>query len=164
MITGYDLINKYYESEKLYSTGDSELDDLLEKAFCEGYEYAQREFAKKEDEDEDSKEEKRNKRKVIAKKVAKGAGIAAGTTLAAVGGYQGVRGIQKYRSDKATKGITDVNVDAINMMRHGAGMDDLGGYHKNRLDKFGAEVQRTIKRGAQSLGRSAKRLIKKNDN
>ena len=36
--------NSYY-SEKLYSTGDDYLDDLLEKAFCEGYEYAQREFA-----------------------------------------------------------------------------------------------------------------------
>ena len=44
MITGYDLINNYYEDEKLYSTGDSELDDLLERAFCEGYEYAQREY------------------------------------------------------------------------------------------------------------------------
>lgn len=34
-----------YEDTKLYSTGDSELDELLEKAFCEGYEYAQREYA-----------------------------------------------------------------------------------------------------------------------
>jgi hypothetical protein len=37
--------NEYYESERLYSTGDDYLDDLLEKAFCEGYEYAQKEFA-----------------------------------------------------------------------------------------------------------------------
>jgi len=44
MITGYDLINNYYEDEKLYSTGDDYLDDLLERAFCEGYEYAQREY------------------------------------------------------------------------------------------------------------------------
>jgi hypothetical protein len=51
MITGYDLINKYYEDEKLYSTGDDYLDDLLEKAFCEGYEYAQREFAEESDKD-----------------------------------------------------------------------------------------------------------------
>ena len=49
MIKGYELIEKLYsdqEEEKLYSTGDPELDDLLEKAFCEGYEYAQKEFAK----------------------------------------------------------------------------------------------------------------------
>lgn len=54
MITGYDLIEKLYseneyyyeEDEKLYSTtGDNYLDNLLEKAFCEGYEYAQREYA-----------------------------------------------------------------------------------------------------------------------
>ena len=54
MIIGRQLIeeyekmyseNDYYEDEKLYSTGDNELDDLLERAFCEGYEYAQKEFA-----------------------------------------------------------------------------------------------------------------------
>ena len=47
MITGYDLVNEYYEDEKLYSTGDSELDNLLERAFCEGYSYAQKEFNSK---------------------------------------------------------------------------------------------------------------------
>ena len=35
------------QEEKLYSTGDSDLDNLLEKAFCEGYEYAQKEFNSK---------------------------------------------------------------------------------------------------------------------
>ena len=34
------------EGKKLYSTGNDELDDLLEKAFCEGYEYAQKEFGR----------------------------------------------------------------------------------------------------------------------
>ena len=55
MITGKELIEKMYsenydeyEDTRLYSTGDDELDDLLEKAFCEGYEYAQREFGNKE--------------------------------------------------------------------------------------------------------------------
>ncbi len=48
MITGRELIEKMYsdydeyEDTRLYSTGDSDLDDLLERAFCEGYEYAQR--------------------------------------------------------------------------------------------------------------------------
>ena len=37
--------NYDYEEERLYSTGSDELDELLERAFCEGYEYAQREFA-----------------------------------------------------------------------------------------------------------------------
>ena len=45
MIIGRNLINEYYEDEKLYSTGDDYLDEMLEKAFCEGYEYAQKEFA-----------------------------------------------------------------------------------------------------------------------
>lgn len=53
MIIGRQLIERMYsdyneyEDEKLYSTGDSELDDLLERAFCEGYEYAQREYSLK---------------------------------------------------------------------------------------------------------------------
>ena len=50
MIKGYDLID-YYEDTKLYSTGDDYLDDLLERAFCEGYEYAQNEYSKMEDDD-----------------------------------------------------------------------------------------------------------------
>ena len=37
------LIGKQF-TEKLYSTGDEMLDNLLERAFCEGYELAQREF------------------------------------------------------------------------------------------------------------------------
>ena len=40
--------NYNYEEERLYSTGNDELDELLERAFCEGYEYAQREFATRE--------------------------------------------------------------------------------------------------------------------
>jgi len=39
----------YYEDERLYSTGINELDEILERAFCEGYEYAQREYAEKEE-------------------------------------------------------------------------------------------------------------------
>lgn len=41
-----DWDNGYDEmEERLYSTGDYELDEILERAFCEGYEAAQREFA-----------------------------------------------------------------------------------------------------------------------
>ena len=43
MIIGRQLVEDQYE-EKLYSTGDDYLDEMLEKAFCDGYEYAQREF------------------------------------------------------------------------------------------------------------------------
>ena len=41
----YSNYDEYYD-EKLYSTGNDELDELLERAFCDGYEYAQREFGK----------------------------------------------------------------------------------------------------------------------
>jgi hypothetical protein len=41
------LHSNYQEEERLYSTGNEELDELMERAFCEGYEYAQKEFAKK---------------------------------------------------------------------------------------------------------------------
>lgn len=37
--------NNYEMEERLYSTGDVELDELLERAFCEGYEFAQMEFS-----------------------------------------------------------------------------------------------------------------------
>lgn len=48
------LKNNYYEEkdQRLFSTGDSELDDILEEVYYsgleDGYEYAQREFGKKE--------------------------------------------------------------------------------------------------------------------
>jgi hypothetical protein len=89
MITGYDLVNSYYEDEKLYSTGDSELDDLLERAFCEGYEYAQREYSL----DEEIKEALRNddqealerlRKKAKRKSAGIGAGIGAGAGAARI--------------------------------------------------------------------------------
>ena len=47
--------NYYKENEKLFSTGDSELDELLEEVYYsgieDGYDYAQREYAEKESKD-----------------------------------------------------------------------------------------------------------------
>lgn len=43
MIIARKTTQPQYE-EKLYSTGDDYLDELLERAFCDGYEYAQKEF------------------------------------------------------------------------------------------------------------------------
>ena len=43
--------NNYEMEERLYSTGDVELDEILERAFCEGYEFAQKEFAQWIDEE-----------------------------------------------------------------------------------------------------------------
>ena len=47
MILGKQFAEKLYsenQEEKLYSTGDEMLDNLLERAFCEGYELGQKEF------------------------------------------------------------------------------------------------------------------------
>ena len=51
MINGKEFAEKMFSNvgeERLYSTGNDELDDLLERAFCEGYEYAQKEYAKRD--------------------------------------------------------------------------------------------------------------------
>lgn len=44
--------NSYEDDERLFSTGDSELDDILTEVYYsgieDGYEYAQREFGKKQ--------------------------------------------------------------------------------------------------------------------
>ena len=48
MLIGKQFTERLYsenQEEKLYSTGDEMLDNLLERAFCEGYELAQREYA-----------------------------------------------------------------------------------------------------------------------
>ena len=67
------LKNNYYEEdERLFSTGDSKLDDILEEVYysgiSDGYDYAQREFAEKR--------ETKTKRKELSKedKAAMGAG------------------------------------------------------------------------------------------
>ena len=76
--------NNYEMEERLYSTGDVELDEILERAFCEGYEFAQREFA---DETE-------------------GALAGIGATGAALGaGYAGLKGIEKAGGAMRSKRI-----------------------------------------------------------
>ena len=76
MITGKQLIESYYEEdERLFSTGNEELDDILEEVYYsgleDGYDYAQKEFAEKEE------KKKKNSLKT-AGKVALGVGGAAG--------------------------------------------------------------------------------------
>ena len=66
MITGRELVDHLFSDyegdfeERLYSTGNDELDELLERAFCDGYEYAQREFGNKDRKDRD--DDKKRKR------------------------------------------------------------------------------------------------------
>ena len=72
MITGKRFTERLYsenQEEKLYSTGDEMLDNLLERAFCEGYELAQKEFARRDYEGLSKKgqEDLRKMRGAIAK-------------------------------------------------------------------------------------------------
>ena len=46
------IIGKQF-AEKLYSTGNEMLDNLLERAFCEGYELGQKEFGMRQEIDKD---------------------------------------------------------------------------------------------------------------
>jgi hypothetical protein len=106
MITGKELVEKMYsenyneyEDTRLYSTGDSDLDELLEKAFCEGYEYAQREYSLKDELKEaiksgDEKKIKELKKKSIGRKAAGGAIIGG-----AAGGIGTDRFLKKYEDD-----------------------------------------------------------------
>ena len=53
MLIGKQFTERLYsenQEEKWYSTGDEMLDNLLERAFCEGYELAQREYAEEAEE------------------------------------------------------------------------------------------------------------------
>ena len=77
--------------EKLYSTGNDELDDLLERAFCEGYEYAQKEFAEKE------KDEEKKKKKKYKNESHRGYGRAliVGGIQGGAGRYAGKREVEK---------------------------------------------------------------------
>ena len=91
------IIGKQF-AEKLYSTGDEMLDNLLERAFCEGYELGQQLFSDSKDEDEDE-DEKKDKRKKKLKRLALGTGSA----LALAGGYQGYKHLERRKADKDAK-------------------------------------------------------------
>jgi hypothetical protein len=78
MIKGKEFAEKYFsqteESEKLFSTGDSELDSLLEEVYYsgieDGYDYAQKEFAYTQDDIDNLKRLKDSD--IIAERKAKG--------------------------------------------------------------------------------------------
>ncbi len=150
MITGRELINGYYEDTKLYSTGDSDLDDLLEKAFCEGYEYAQREFVKaaekeakmqlareilEAEEAGDTRIARELKSRFVKKdrKLAKGIGMMAGSAL---GGMTGLAAGSATESDAATVGLGALGTGAG--LGIGAGIGHNIGRHisNDRLDKY----------------------------
>ena len=91
-------------AEKLYSTGNEMLDNLLERAFCEGYELGQQLFSDSKDEDEEKeKDEDKDKRKKKLKRLA----IGTGSALALAGGYQGYKHLERRKADKDVKEALD---------------------------------------------------------
>ena len=98
MIIGRQFAERFYsesdyEEERLYSTGNDELDELLERAFCDGYEYAQREFA---EEEEEEKKGRTGLRAGIGGTLGAGAGVGA-----AYGGKKLGKKILRSRAEKA---------------------------------------------------------------
>ena len=93
------IIGKQF-AEKLYSTGDEMLDNLLERAFCEGYELGQQLFSDSKDEDEEKEKDKRKKK---LKRLA----IGTGSALALAGSYQGYKHLERRKADKDVKEALD---------------------------------------------------------
>ena len=87
-------------AEKLYTTGDEMLDNLLERAFCEGYELGQQLFSDSKDEDEEKEKDKRKKK---LKRLA----IGTGSALALAGSYQGYKHLERRKADKDVKEALD---------------------------------------------------------
>ena len=87
-------------AEKLYSTGNEMLDNLLERAFCEGYELGQQLFSDSKDEDEEKEKDKRKKK---LKRLA----IGTGSALALAGSYQGYKHLERRKADKDVKEALD---------------------------------------------------------
>lgn len=131
MIIRKKLVNKYY-SEKLYSTGNDNLDSLLEKAFCDGYEYAQREFN-----EEDNKKEKKNKKLRFGDKIE-------------LNRLKSVYGLGKFGDKIKEAHLNEISDDE----------DERNLGHK-KLAKQGLKYGSVVVPAAAALGYGASRLVNK---
>ena len=158
MITG----KQFAEDQKLYSTGNDELDDLLERAFCEGYELAQREFAEKEDKDKDEEDEP--KKKSLGKKIAVGAGIGAGVAGATYGASKLIQ--RKLGKDiiKAGELLNSGNLDEkqrealSNKLTKLYKKDRIAKVVTNPVDKLGKKMSDSISKGTM---KKVEKMVKK---
>ena len=141
------------EEERLYSTGNDELDELLERAFCEGYEYAQREFAEKKEE---------GKKKHTGAKVAGIAGGAVGTTALSAAGVAklGENAIDKGAKAEIKKGAEKVFEGAKKMDSAKVTYDPVRG-KKYRVDNLFANEEQyhtAMKEGKELADRGNKAI------
>ena len=141
MINGREFAEKFYsenvqeEEERLYSTGNDELDELLERAFCEGYEYAQKEFAEKEE----KKEKKHTGTKVAA--------IGGGTAVAGVGTLAGVAKLGENAIDKKGQNLKEEGKKLINSTKVETSNKSGKRYKVNNSYAKKSEYEKTMEEG-----------------
>ena len=119
-------------AERLYSTGNEMLDNLLERAFCEGYELGQQLFSDSKDEDEEKEKDKRKKK---LKRLA----IGTGSALALAGSYQGYKHLERRKADKDVKEA----LDNLNNILHTT--DDVKKIKEAELKYKLAQIQKAKK-------------------
>ena len=141
MINGREFAERFYsenvqeEEERLYSTGNDELDDLLERAFCDGYEYAQREFAK---------EEEKKEKKHTGAKVAAGVG---GTAVVGAGTLAGVAKLGENAIDKKGQNLKEEGKKLINSTKVETSNKSGKRYKVNNSYAKKSEYEKTMEKG-----------------
>lgn len=138
MTNGKDFAEKMFSKknevvEKHFSTGSEELDAMLEKAFCDGYEYAQKEFAEKKDE----------------KKKHTGVKVAAG-----VAGTAAVAGAGVYGADKLGKVVSKMGAKK---MEEASGKKAMAAMEGARNGKA---AQKKLVEKADKIEKKAEKMIK----
>jgi hypothetical protein len=140
-----------YEEERLYSTGSYELDELLERAFCEGYEYAQREFAEED--------EKKKKRITI-----NAAGAPTGAVVTAGGAWGAKKLGKKILTGRAEKARTAANWSgnvtekkAAELMNKAEKAEELTKSAKNLYNKAVEISEMPFKKNAERLAKKAEK-------
>lgn len=154
----------YNYEERLYSTGSDELDELLERAFCEGYEYAQYEFSDEEgyenddngltDEEREELEALREKDKKY-KKRRKARFAAAGTVATGGGLYLGAKNAEKLGEKLADK------IDSLKKAKD-VGVNGLIGNEKTKkLRDVTKKITEKTNLAEAKAGKLVENLIKK---
>ena len=143
MINGREFAERFYsenvqeEEERLYSTGNDELDELLEYAFCDGYEYAQREFAEEEEAEEP-------KKKHTGAKVAAGVG---GTAVVGAGTLAGVAKLGENAIDKKGQDLKEEGKKLINSTKVETSNKSGKRYKVNNSYAKKSEYEKTMEEG-----------------
>lgn len=161
--------NHYEEDEKLFSTGDSELDNILEEVYYSGiesgYEYAQKEFAQTQD-----SEKKPNNKGLNAGLAVAGTTAAAGTGLAGYSIAKTKKNFKNFLANDAKAAELakegKIKLSRIgNIQGNGGGIDKAMEFAKNNKKLYKAGTAGMIAAGTGLLatgGLLAAKKIKNN--